>query len=104
MPFFFFFALFLTTEKQPSEMLTMVISLVGIIDGSRDRIKDNNYFFHFNICFCTSDKNTSDIDIYCMPGTVLRALHESTHLILATILEGRYHYYRPPKLRYKEVK
>ena len=38
---FFFFAL--TTKKQPSEILTTVISLVGIIDGSRDRIID--YFF-----------------------------------------------------------
>lgn len=56
-----FLALFLTTKKQPSEMLTMVISLAGITDKIKDRIIDD-YFFHFNIYFCIVDNNISNND------------------------------------------
>lgn len=87
--------LFLTTkqqQQQPFEMLTIVISLAGTKDRIRDRII-NDYFYHFNIHFCIFDNNTSNDDIYCVPGTTLRVLHEPTHLILKIILERRCCYY-----------
>ena len=87
----FFFFVF-NYQKQPSEMLTMIISLAGIIHRIRERFI-HDYFFHFNIYFCIFDNNTSNNDIYFVPGTILRALHEPTHLSLTTILEGTCCYY-----------
>lgn len=73
--------MFTVTLKNGSELQELLFSGLSLLTG-----QDNTYDLH-------------SLNIFCVPGTLLRVLFSLTHLILMTILYGSFF---PLSLLYRE--